>query len=78
MIYKMNLYTSFSAKEKLKQDEKASVFGAILRFWLTFIKDYFFRGGIKYGYKGFIIALLNANGAFFRYMKLYELNHEKN
>ncbi|MBX1467725.1 glycosyltransferase family 2 protein, partial [Campylobacter jejuni] len=48
------------------------------RFWLTFVKDYFFRGGIKYGYKGFIIALLNANGAFFRYMKLYELNHEKN
>lgn len=78
MIYKMNLYTSFSAKEKLKQGKKASVFGAILRFWLTFIKDYFFRGGIKYGYKGFIIALLNANGAFFRYMKLYELNYEKN
>lgn len=42
MIYKMNLYTSFSAKEKLKQGKKASVFGAILRFWLTFIKDYFF------------------------------------
>ncbi|EFB5390796.1 glycosyltransferase family 2 protein [Campylobacter coli] len=78
MIYKMNLYTSFSAKEKLKQGKKASVFGATLRFWLTFVKDYFFRGGIKYGYKGFIIALLNANGAFFRYMKLYELNHEKN
>lgn len=78
IIYKMNLYTSFSAKEKLKQGKKASIFGAILRFYLTFLKDYFFRGGIKYGYKGFIIALLNANGAFFRYMKLYELNYEKN
>ncbi|CDG57209.1 Putative two-domain glycosyltransferase, CAzY family GT2 [Campylobacter coli 76339] len=78
MIYKMNLYTSFSAKEKFKKDKKASIFGAIMRFCLTFTKDYFFRGGIKYGYKGFIIALLNANGAFFRYMKLYELQNEKN
>ncbi|AIW10333.1 TPA: glycosyltransferase family 2 protein [Campylobacter jejuni] len=78
IIYKMNLYTSFSAKEKLKKGKKASIFGAISRFWLIFIKDYFFRGGVKYGYKGFVIALLNANGAFFRYMKLYELNHGKN
>lgn len=78
MIYKMNLYTSFSAKEKFKKDKEASIFGAIMRFCLTFTKDYFFRGGIKYGYKGFIIALLNANGAFFRYMKLYELQNEKN
>lgn len=77
IIYKMNLYTSFSAKEKFKKGKKASIFGAITRFWLTFGKDYFFRGGIKYGYKGFIIAFLNASGAFFRYMKLYELQNEK-
>ncbi len=78
ILYKMNYYTSFSARERLRQNKKTSIFVAILRFWLTFLKDYFFRGGIKYGYKGFIIALLNGNGAFFRHMKLYELNHEKN
>ena len=78
MLYKMNLYTSLSAKEKLKRGKKASIFGALARFWLIFVKDYFFRGGIKYGYKGFIIAILNASGAFFRYMKLYEFYSEKN
>lgn len=77
IITKMNRYTSYSAQEKHKQGKKIGIMGAITRFWLTFLKDYFVRGGFKYGYKGFIIALLNANGAFFRYAKLYELNKSK-
>lgn len=78
IIYKMNLYTSLSAKEKFAQGKKASILGAIFRFFFVFFKDYILRLGFRYGYKGFIIALLNANGAFFRYMKLYELQNEKN
>ncbi len=74
IINKMNYYTSFSAKEKFKNGKKANILGAIMRFFLTFLKDYFLRKGFLYGYKGFIIALLNASGAFFRYAKLYELN----
>lgn len=77
IIAKMNRYTTYSAQEKYKHNKKASMLGAIARFWFTFFKDYFFRGGIKYGYKGFIIALLNASGAFFRYAKLYELQDKK-
>lgn len=76
IINKMNSYTTFSAQEKFKNNKKASIFGAIARFHLTFFKDYFLRKGFLYGYKGFIIALLNAQGAFFRYAKLYELQNE--
>ncbi len=76
IIAKMNRYTSYSAEQKHRHKKKASMLGAIARFWLTFFKDYFLRGGIKYGYKGFIIALLNASGAFFRYAKLYELDKQ--
>ncbi|SUX06400.1 glycosyltransferase family 2 protein [Campylobacter lari] len=72
IISKMNLYTSYSAQEKFKYNKKPSATKAILRFIFTFIKDYFFRKGFLYGYKGFVIAILNANGAFFRYMKLYD------
>ena len=34
------------------------------------------RKGFLYGYKGFIVALLNAEGAFYRYAKLYELQKD--
>ena len=77
IITKMNRYTSFSAQEKFKKGKKASFLGAILRFHLTFFRDYFLRKGFLYGYKGFVVALLNAEGAFYRYAKLYELYQSK-
>ncbi|WP_394960291.1 glycosyltransferase family 2 protein [uncultured Helicobacter sp.] len=77
IIAKMNTYTTFSATLKLQQGKSGSMAGAIARFFLTFFKDYIMRLGFLYGYKGFIIALLNANGAFFRYAKLYELTKHK-
>ena len=74
IIQKMNRYTTLSAQEKHKKGKKASVFGAIFRFIHTFNMNYFFRRGIFYGYKGFVVSLLNASGSFYRHMKLYELN----
>ena len=74
IIQKMNRYTTLSAQEKYKKGKKASVIGAIFRFIHTFNMNYFFRRGIFYGYKGFVVSLLNASGSFYRHMKLYELN----
>lgn len=74
IIQKMNRYTTLSAQEKHKKGKNASVIGAIFRFIHTFNMNYFFRRGIFYGYKGFVVSLLNASGSFYRHMKLYELN----
>lgn len=76
MIEKMNRYTTLSAKEKYKQGKRGSAWGAVFRFAFVFIKDYFFRFGWRYGYKGFMIAWCNAGGAMLRHLKLYELNNE--
>lgn len=74
IIAKMNIYTTLSAKTKKDEGKKGSFFGALLRFVFVFVKDYFFRFGWRYGYKGFVIAWCNANGAMFRYLKLYEMD----
>jgi len=74
IIDKMNRYTTLSAQEKHAAGKKTCVVSAIFRFIHTFNMNYFFRKGIFYGYKGFVLSLLNASGAFYRYMKLYELN----
>ena len=73
MLAKMNRYTSYSAREKWEKGRRVTLPGALLRGWHTFNIDYFFRGGIRYGYRGFFIALSNASGTFYRYLKLYEL-----
>ena len=78
IINKMNSYTTLSAKQKYEKSKKINLAGAFIRFFLIFFKDYFFRSGLKNGYKGFVIALLNASGGFFKYMKLYELIKNEN
>lgn len=44
----------------------------------TFTRDYFFRKGIFYGYKGFVISLCNALGTFCKYIKIYERSKKSN
>ncbi|TKX32070.1 glycosyltransferase family 2 protein [Campylobacter estrildidarum] len=75
LIEKMQYYSSLWAKQNLHK--KSSICKANLRIIWTFIRNYFFKKGFIYGYKGFIISVCNALGAFFKYMKLYELQHEK-
>ena len=40
---------------------------------MDFCKKLSFQKGILYGYKGFAISVCNGLGAFFKYLKLYEL-----
>lgn len=76
ILSKMNRYTTLSAQELKQRGKKGSVGGAIARFILVFIKDYFFRMGWRYGYRGFVISWCNASGAMFKYLKLYELSQK--
>ncbi len=71
LIEKMQKYSSLWASQN--QHKKSSPFKAINHGLWTFIRNYFFKKGICYGYKGFVISVCNGLGAFFKYMKLYEL-----
>lgn len=71
LIAKMQHYSTLWAKQNLHK--KSSVFKPILHGSFKFIRDYFFKKGFLYGYKGFIISICNGLGAFFKYAKLYEL-----
>lgn len=74
LIDKMQKYSTLWAKQnRCKSSTMAS---AVLHGGWKFIRDYFFKSGFMYGYKGFVISFCNALGAFFKYAKLYELNHQ--
>jgi len=67
VIHKMNRYSSLGA-EKLAA-RRVSMWGALVHGAWAFAKHYFFKRGFLDGWAGFVIALGNFEGTFYRYAK---------
>ena len=66
----MNRYSSLGAA---KLSGKRVTMGSALAHGIwAFIKHYLFKHGYRDGWAGFIIALGNFEGTFYRYAKCYE------
>lgn len=73
---KMQRYSTLWAEQN-QGKKSSSPAKATGRFFWTFIKNYILQKGILYGYEGFLVSVYNAQVAFWKYMKLYELNRFK-
>ena len=71
LIHKMQHYSTLWAEENQGR-KKATPLKALLNGMVTFVKSYVLKSGWKYGYEGLLISISNANGAFYKYIKLYE------
>lgn len=70
MLGKMNLYSTASARMLHERGRKASLSTAILHGGWAFFRTYIFRLGFLDGREGFILAVANAEGSYYRYVKL--------
>ncbi len=70
ILNKINNYSTLGAKDKLKAGKTANLFTAISHGCFTFIRGYIFRLGFLDGKYGFILAISNAQGAYYKYIKL--------
>jgi glycosyltransferase involved in cell wall biosynthesis len=77
MLGKMNRYSSASAAEMHKQGRRGSLMSALLHGGWTFARTYFLRLGFLDGREGFMLAVANAEGAYYRYLKLALLDKKK-
>lgn len=75
LILKMNHYSNLWAIHNLDK-KTSSPTKAIAKAMFAFIKCYVFKVGFLNGYQGFLISLSNANGVFYKYIKLYEMQNE--
>lgn len=73
LVNKMQKYSTLWAQEH-KGIKSSSPSKAFFRATFAFIKNYLFQKGFLYGYEGLVISVSNANGVFYKYMKLYEVN----
>jgi len=74
LIDKMQRYSTLYAQESQKS---SSPFKAFFRATFAFLKNFFLQKGFLCGWEGFVISVSNANGVFYKYIKLYEKQKEK-
>lgn len=70
VLRKANIYSTLGAESMANR--KVSMWGALGHGVWAFLRMYVFRYGFVDGWAGFIIALSNFEGTFYRYAKCYE------
>lgn len=72
-LEKMQKYSTLFAEQN-RGKKRSSFCRALVHGTSAFIKNYFFKLGIFGGKEGFIISLYNSQTAYYKYLKLAELN----
>lgn len=70
MLSKMNMYSSASAGMLHANGRRASIGTALLHGGWAFFRTYVLRRGFLDGREGFLLAVVNAEGSYYRYIKL--------
>lgn len=77
MLRNVNDYSSIAAKELFEKGKRVNMLTPIIHGIAMFLKTYIFQKGILDGFDGLIMAVAKANGSFFKYAKLYELQRKE-
>jgi glycosyltransferase involved in cell wall biosynthesis len=70
-LSRMDRYSTARAEMIVRSGRRVSFFTGILRGWWTFIQTYIIRLGFLDGREGFLLAVANAEGTYYRYMKAW-------
>ncbi len=68
-IYKMNLYSSYTAKMRIDKNKQGSFVKSIGSMTWMFLRCYFLQRGFLDGKAGLVFALISSQGAFYRGIK---------
>jgi glycosyltransferase involved in cell wall biosynthesis len=70
-IRRMDSYSTLGAERIAASDRKVSFFSGIAHGAFTFFRIYVLRLGFLDGAEGFLLAVANAEGTYYRYMKAW-------
>jgi glycosyltransferase involved in cell wall biosynthesis len=72
-IQTIDKYSRIAAEDMVKQGERFSLFKLLFHPPFRFIKEYFFKSGLRDGLPGFVIVISTMYYVFMKYAKLWEL-----
>jgi len=73
VLRKVNHYSSLKARQLYDRGARTSLFFAIAKGLWTFIRTYFIKASFLDGVHGFALAVSNAEGTYYTYLKLLDL-----
>lgn len=73
-LQKVQRYSEIFAREN-RGKKRSSSSKIIFRTFFSFFKSYILKRGFLDGFEGLMVAMAVANHVFYKYAKLYELNH---
>jgi glycosyltransferase involved in cell wall biosynthesis len=73
LLDKLNRYSSAGAAAHVGKGKRASLSRAVRHALWAFVRTYFLRAGFLDGREGFMLAVCNAEGVYYRYAKAWLL-----
>lgn len=70
-LRRMDRYSTLGAEMLVTSGRRVSFMSGILHGLWTFLRTYIFRAGFLDGREGFLLAVANAEGTYYRYMKAW-------
>ncbi len=76
-LAKMDSYSTAGARMLLARGRRASLGTAVAHGAWTFLRVYLLKAAILDGREGFLLAVANAEGAFYKYAKLNQMDRDR-
>ena len=75
VLHKINSYSTLGAEKLYRQNQQASLGLAIGKGLWTFLRTYLLKAAILDGAEGLMLAISNAEGSYYKYLKLRDLQN---
>jgi glycosyltransferase involved in cell wall biosynthesis len=76
VLQKIDRYSTASAEQAYAKGKRSTPMKAILHGLWTFIRTYFIRAGFLDGHQGLALAISNAEGSYYRYIKIWLIQNQ--
>jgi hypothetical protein len=73
VLHKVNSYSSLGAKMLHQKGVRSSLSKAIFKALWTFVRTYWLKAAFLDGRQGLMLSISNAEGTYYKYVKLIEL-----
>lgn len=77
VLHKVNSYSSLGAEMMYQRGVRSSLGKAVLKGLWTFIRTYWIKAAFLDGRQGLMLSISNAEGAYYKYLKLLELQNRQ-
>ena len=78
VLHKVNHYSTLGADLLQQKHAKATIPKALFKGFWTFFRTYILKAAFLDGWHGLLLAISNAEGAYYRYVKLWLMQNKSN